>query len=109
MLLEVSGKGARVELDEIPCPDLAKHGISLEQWVRMYPGMGFVLTLKEHNLTEVQSLFHAAGMTAKVIGVVDSSRDLRITSCNEESSVFDFSGNDGITHLGAELGCIKAP
>ncbi len=42
MLLEVSGKGAVIDLEAIPPrPDLSAIGLSFEQWVRMYPpGMG---------------------------------------------------------------------
>ena len=105
MLLEVSGKGACVTIDAIPRPDLVQHGITMEQWVRMYPGMGFVLTVQENNLEEVQSLFSAVGMTSKVIGKVNTSHELTLVSGDELSQVFDFSGDDGITNLGAEYGC----
>lgn len=106
MLLEVSGKGARVDLAAIPRPDPDLHQIPFEQWVRMYPGMGFILTLEEKHLTEVISLFSAVGMVAQVIGIVNDTRDLRITYLDEDTSVFDFSG-EGITHLGMEQGCRK--
>lgn len=71
MLLEVSGKGARIDLEAIPRPDLKKHGITFEQWVRMYPGMGFILTLKPENRDSVISLFEKAGMVASTIGTID--------------------------------------
>ena len=38
MLLEVSGKGAEIDLGLIPRPDLAENNMTFEQWVRMYPG-----------------------------------------------------------------------
>ena len=47
MLLEVSGKGADIDLGQIPKPDLAKNNLTFELWVRMYPGMGFILTAKK--------------------------------------------------------------
>jgi len=106
MLLEVSGMGARVDLAAIPRPD-DQHNIPFERWVRMYPGMGFILTLKEDHLDEVISLFTAAGMTAGVIGTVNDSKDLRIVYRDEDTSVFDFSGCGGITHLGAEDQCTR--
>ncbi len=40
MLLEVSEKGAVIDLEAIPRPDLSALGLPFEQWVRMYPGMG---------------------------------------------------------------------
>jgi selenophosphate synthetase-related protein len=98
MLLEVSGKGATIDLDAIPRPDLKENGMTFEQWVRIYPGMGFVLTAREPDVKEVCRRFAAAGMTAAVIGTIDSSRELRITYKGEDSSVFDFAHN-GIMRL----------
>lgn len=93
MLLEVSGKGAVIDLDAIPRPDMKAHEISFEQWVRMYPGMGFVLTAKDEHCEEVCRRFSRVGITAQCIGTVDSSRELRIAYHEEETSVFDFSKN----------------
>ena len=103
MLLEVSGKGALVELERIPCPDLAKNFMTFEQWIRSYPGMGFVLTAAEKDLDEVCRRFSSVGMTACRIGTVDSSRNLRISYAGEESSVFDFSKN-GVMRLFSDDG-----
>ncbi len=105
MLLEVSEKGAVVNLGDIPHPDLEEHRISFEQWIRMYPGMGFILTAREEHAAEVISRFEATGMTARVIGVVNDSRELKIAWKGEETRVFDFSGEDGIMHLCMEHGC----
>ena len=52
MLLEVSGKGAEIDLDRIPRPDLAANNMTFEQWVRMYPGMGFILTARKEHIAE---------------------------------------------------------
>ena len=93
MLLEVSGKGATVALEAVPRPDLAAAGITFEQWVRMYPGMGFVLTVKGENVAEVCRRFAGVGMAAAVIGTVDDSRTLTITYRGEETKVFDLDHN----------------
>jgi putative methanogenesis marker protein 2 len=98
MLLEVSGKGALVDLDLIPRPDLAKNFMTFEQWIRCYPGMGFVLTAPEENLGEICRRFSRVGMTACRIGTVDGSRNLRICYAGEDASVFDFSKN-GVMRL----------
>ncbi len=91
MLLEVSGKGALIDLDLIPKPDLKAHAMTFEQWIRCYPGMGFVLTARPEHADEIGQRFARVGMVAKVIGTVDSSRELRIMYEGEDSSVFDFS------------------
>ncbi|MFA5379887.1 MAG: methanogenesis marker 2 protein [Dehalococcoidia bacterium] len=98
MLLEVSGKGAEIDLSLIPIPDLAAHHMTFEQWVKMYPGMGFILTAKECHVQELITRFAAVGMTARAIGSVDASRKLSIVYDNHETQVFDFFQN-GIMHL----------
>ncbi len=100
MLLEVSGVGAVIDLDKIPRPELKKHGINFEQWVRIYPGMGFILTVPPSSYDDLVSLFGRVGMTASRIGVVTDTRSLRITYHDQDTSVFDFMTNGGIMHLG---------
>jgi len=101
MLLEVSGKGAEIDLDLIPRPNLAENGMTFELWVRMYPGMGFILTAKKAHVQELIETFAAVGMTAKAIGTVDSEKSLRIRYDGDETQVFDFI-NNGIMHLTEE-------
>ncbi len=101
MLLEVSGKGAQVDLGHIPRPDLAAHNITFDLWVRMYPGMGFVLTAKERHVPELVRRFASVGMVAKAIGTVDASKELRVCYQGDETQVFDFCEN-GVMHLFSE-------
>jgi len=102
MLLEMSKKGAIVDLHAIPMPDLHEHGITFEHWVRMYPGMGFILTASQEHVDEVCRRFRIAGMAAQVIGTVTDGRELTVTYQGERTSVFDFSV-DGI--IGIFDGC----
>jgi putative methanogenesis marker protein 2 len=101
MLLEVSGKGADIDLGRIPRPDLARNNLTFELWVRMYPGMGFIMTAKQANVEEVVRLFAGVGITAREIGTVTDSRELRIHYEGKDTQVFDFIGN-GIMHIGQE-------
>ena len=101
MLLEVSGKGAQVDLGHIPRPDLTAHNITFDLWVRMYPGMGFVLTAKERHVPELVRRFASVGMVAKAIGTVDASKELRVCYQGDETQVFDFCEN-GVMHLFSE-------
>ncbi len=98
MLLEVSGKGATIDLDRIPRPDLHAHSILFERWVRMYPGMGFILTLHKEHEKEVIARFNAVGMSAASIGHVTDSKQLCISYQGTDTKVFDFIDN-GIMHL----------
>lgn len=98
MLLETSGKGAVIELDKIPRPNLERHGIRFEHWVRMYPGMGFVLTAGEEHVGRVIASFREVGMTAADIGYVTDTGNLDIRHGEEQTSVFDLR-SDGIMRL----------
>ena len=96
MLLESSGAGAIVELDKIPRPDL---DIPFEQWLKMYPGTGFVLTVEnDDNAAECIRIFEDAGVATSVIGEVDASKKLKITNGTETATVFDLN-KDMITGI----------
>jgi len=89
MLLESSGAGAIVELDKIPRPDAE---IPLEQWLKMYPGTGFMLTVEnDDNAAECIRIFEDAGVAASIIGEVDASKKLKITNGTETATVFDLN------------------
>jgi putative methanogenesis marker protein 2 len=96
MLLEVSEAGARVELDRIPIPD----GMDMPLWLRMYPGMGFVVTAQPENVGRVIAIFEEAGMTAAKIGEITDTRKLEITDNVETVVVWDFA-QDTIMGIGA--------
>jgi len=98
MLLEVSKKGAAIDLDRIPRPDLQAHNITFEHWVRMYPGMGFILTCREEHTAEVCRLFEEAGMTAQAIGEGNDSSSLAVSYRGVTTSVFDLQ-QEGIMRI----------
>jgi len=101
MLLEVSGKGAEIDLGLIPKPNLSENNLTFEQWVRMYPGMGFILTANKVHVQELIRLFASVGMMAHEIGTVNATRELRIRYEGKDTQVFDFI-NNGIMHLSEE-------
>ena len=89
MLLESSGAGAIVELDKIPRPDV---DIPFEQWLKMYPGTGFVLTVEnDDNAAECIRIFEDAGVASSIVGEVDASKKLKITNGTETATVFDLN------------------
>jgi putative methanogenesis marker protein 2 len=90
MLLECSGVGALVEPAKVSIPD--KKEISLAQWLKMYPGTGFVLTVEDDEKgAECITIFEDAGIAAAIIGEVDASKKLKITDGNETVTVFDLN------------------
>ncbi len=98
MLLEASGVGAVVDLESIPRPDLDIVGIPFEQWVRMYPGMGFIMTANQENVDSVSRKFRDAGMACQIIGTVVEEQSLVLTKGPERETVFNFSSK-GITNI----------
>ena len=98
MLLEASGVGAVIDLTAIPRPDLDALGITFEQWVRMYPGMGFIMTADQSQVDAVCKKFRAAGMAAQVIGTVNNTRQLTLVKGEQQTVLFNFCA-EGITNI----------
>ena len=94
MLLETSGVGAVVDLDFIPVPA----GIKLSDWLKMYPGMGFVVTAKPENVHDVVDVFIDRGLTATRIGSAVADRRLVIRQGAKEAVLFDFA-KDTVTGI----------
>jgi putative methanogenesis marker protein 2 len=87
MLLETSNVGAVVDVESIPVPA----GLDLSSWLKMYPGMGFVVTAKSEDAERVLEVFLRRGLTAKVIGQVTADRRLIIRKGLEEAVLFDLN------------------
>lgn len=95
MLLECSEVGATVDLERVPVPE----GLDLESWLKMYPGMGFIVTTKSPE--EVIRVFEDHLLTGACIGRVTDDRRLDITRGEEGATLFDFS-QDIITGIGVK-------
>lgn len=98
MLLEASSVGGIVDLPSIPQPDLDALGLSFEDWVRMYPGMGFIMTADKSMVEKVCKTFRNVGMAAQVIGTVVKERCLKLTKGDESETIFNFCA-EGITNI----------
>jgi len=92
MILEKSGAGGVVDLPSIPRPD----GVSFDDWLKVYPGYGFVFTGHRSKADAVIALFREQGISASVIGEVTHGPKLLISHSGNEEIVFDFT-IDGIT------------
>jgi hypothetical protein len=94
MLLEMSIKGAVIDLERIPKPD----DIELLHWLKIYPGMGFVVTTKKEDAEEVINIFKSAEMSADVIGVIEDEWKLKLEFRGDKKTLFKFP-EDSITGL----------
>lgn len=86
MLLETSGRGARVDLEKIPAPE----DVDFIQWLKIHPATGFIVTSLPENEPEVVRLFESAGYTAANIGVIEDTSRLDICDKDKCATVFDF-------------------
>ncbi|HJJ98768.1 MAG TPA: methanogenesis marker 2 protein [Methanocorpusculum sp.] len=98
MLIEASSVGAVVDLTAIPHPDLDTLGITFEQWVCMYPGMGFIMTADLSQVDIVCKKFRTSGMAAQVIGTINTTKRLTLAKGETETVLFNFCA-EGITNI----------
>jgi AIR synthase-related protein len=87
MLLESSARGARIDVDSIPCPA----GIALERFLMAFPSFGFVLAAKPEDAGAVLARFSSRGIACAVIGTVDDSFKTRLWRDGEEVELWDFA------------------
>ncbi|MFQ6106863.1 MAG: AIR synthase related protein [Thermoplasmata archaeon] len=85
MLLETSLVGAVVDVGKVPRPD----GVDLNDWIRAYPGFGFIVTCKEANTAETLGIFRDRGITAEVVGQAIRERRMTISFDDEFRVLFD--------------------
>jgi putative methanogenesis marker protein 2 len=95
MLIETSGKGARVDLKKIPAPD----NIDFIQWLKIHPATSFIVTSRPENTDEVILLFKNAGYVASDIGIINDLLRLDICENKNCATVFDFT-TDVVTGIG---------
>lgn len=87
MLLETSGCGAVLNLDQIPCPE----GLALERWLVSFPSFGFLLSVRPEHVAEIQFRFRQQQLVCEVVGEMQSSPQLILRSQQESVVFWDFS------------------
>ena len=86
MLLEASGVGASVELAEIP----RNESIPWDEWLKLYPGSGFVLTAPQKNVNEIINLLEEVNITSSVVGEIIEEEIFYLSYDNQKEVLFDF-------------------
>lgn len=97
MLLEASGVGATVELEKIP----RNESVEWEQWLKLYPGSGFVLTAESSKVNRCMELLEEVNITASVVGEITEDKKLYVTHRDQKVVLFDFR-KDKITGVKEE-------
>ena len=101
MLLEASKLGGVIDLDAIVRPA----GVALEDWLRMFPSFGFLLSVTPANTETVIAMFTSRGIAACVIGETDGARIMRLRHRGEEQIFWELANeqfvgcvNDEVLH-----------
>ncbi|MEN6294131.1 MAG: methanogenesis marker 2 protein [Methanobacterium sp.] len=97
MLLEASGVGATIELEKIP----RNENVNWEQWLKLYPGSGFVLTAESSNVNRCIELLEEVNITASVAGEIIEDKKLYVIHEDQKAILFDFQ-KDKITGVKEE-------
>jgi putative methanogenesis marker protein 2 len=87
MLLEASEVGATVELGKIP----RNTSVNWDDWLKLYPGSGFVLTAEKENVEECIKMLEEVNITAQVAGTIIEKKKLYLTHKDQKKTVFDFN------------------
>ncbi len=95
MMLEYSGMGGVIDLDAIE--KSRPQEIPLDDWLRMYISLGFLLAAREENLAEIRDVAEKHGLAACKIGVVDSSKIVKLKLDSEDCIMFDFTKGSVLT------------
>lgn len=95
MMLEYSGKGGILFLDEVEKSRPSE--IPLEDWLRMYISLGFLVATSKENYSRLESIARNQSMYCYIIGAVDSSREIKLSFDGEERILFDFTKGPVLT------------
>lgn len=87
MLLETSGVGGDVYVDNIPIPP----NEDPIQWMKAYQGCGYVLTCDPNNSQKIIDIFAEGGLDAAVVGNVNNSKKLILKNSAQSVVLFDLA------------------
>jgi AIR synthase-related protein len=87
MLLEASGCGAVLAIDQVPVPP----GASLQTWLLSFPSYGFLLSIHPDQLDAVEARFKAHDLVCSVIGHIQPGSTLTLTTGNESAVFWDLT------------------
>ena len=89
MLLEWSRLGVTVDLEQLPRPP----GVPMRDWLTCFPAYGFLLCVPQGREADCLAPFHARGLDAAVVGMIDKSGLLVLRSGEVEVTVLDLTRN----------------
>ena len=94
MLLEWSRLGVTVDLEQLPHPP----AVPMKDWLTCFPAYGFLLCVPQGREADCLAPFHARGLDASPVGIIDNSGLLALRSGDVEVTVLDLT-SDKVTGL----------
>ena len=94
MLLEWSRLGVTVDLEQLPHPP----AVAMKDWLTCFPAYGFLLCVPQGREADCLAPFHARGLDASPVGIIDNSGLLALRSGVVEVTVLDLT-SDKVTGL----------
>lgn len=94
MLLEWSRLGVTVDLERLPCPA----GTPMRDWLTCFPAYAFLLCAPEGRERDCLAEFHGRGLDADVVGRIDGSGLLALSTGEHRATVLDLAA-EGVTGL----------
>ncbi len=98
MMLEYSGCGGIVEIEALD--SIRPDSVSLDDWLRMFISLGFLVSTPKENLERVKSIAEEHGMFAAVVGLADSTQVFRLKWKDDERTMFDYTKGPVLTPKG---------
>lgn len=86
MLLEASGCGADIQLDQIAKPQ----DVDWQHWLQIFPSYGFLLTADAEECEEMIELFASQDLHCAVIGQVNASGKVAVSSLEAKAEFWNF-------------------
>ena len=100
IFMENSGKGAWINVEDLPRPA----DIPLLDWLYCFQSFGFILAVHPDNSPKVLDLFSQRGIDAAVVGQVTASDQVIVENRSESKVLFDFQFDEitGIRYRGGD-------
>jgi len=87
MLLERHRLGATVDLGMLPCPA----EVPMQDWLTCFPAYAFLLCSPDGREDDCLAPFHARGLAAAAVGVIDDSGRLAVRRGQHSATVIDLT------------------
>jgi uncharacterized protein len=87
MLLECNRLGVSLDLDTLPVPA----GVTMERWVSCFPCLSFLMCVPPGREDDCLGAFGRRGLAAAVVGTLDDTGLLRLSSGGQTETVLDLS------------------